>query len=25
VHEFFLGSATQRVLNSCPCVLFVHH
>ena len=25
LHEFFLGSATQRVLNSCPCVLFVHH
>ena len=25
LHEFFLGSTTQRVLNSCPCVLFVHH
>jgi nucleotide-binding universal stress UspA family protein len=25
LHEFFLGSTTQRLLNSCPCVLFVHH
>ena len=25
LHDFFLGSTTQRVLNSCPCVLFVHH
>ena len=24
LHDFFLGSTTQRVLNSCPCVLFVH-
>jgi nucleotide-binding universal stress UspA family protein len=25
LHDFFLGSTTERVLNSCPCVLFVHH
>jgi nucleotide-binding universal stress UspA family protein len=25
LYDFFLGSTTQRVLNSCPCVLFVHH
>jgi nucleotide-binding universal stress UspA family protein len=25
LHDFFLGSTSQRVLNSCPCVLFVHH
>jgi nucleotide-binding universal stress UspA family protein len=25
LRDFFLGSTTQRVLNSCPCVLFVHH
>ena len=25
LHDFFLGSTTQRLLNSCPCVLFVHH
>jgi nucleotide-binding universal stress UspA family protein len=25
LHDFFLGSTTQRVLNSCPCALFVHH
>jgi nucleotide-binding universal stress UspA family protein len=25
LHEFFLGSTTQRLMNSCPCVLFVHH
>ena len=25
LHDFFLGSTTQRVLNACPCVLFVHH
>jgi nucleotide-binding universal stress UspA family protein len=24
LHDFFLGSTTQRVLNACPCVLFVH-
>ena len=25
LHDFFLGSTTQRLLNACPCVLFVHH
>ena len=24
LQEFFLGSTTQRLLNSCPCTLFVH-
>ena len=25
LHDFFLGSTTQRLLNACPCVLFVYH
>jgi nucleotide-binding universal stress UspA family protein len=25
LHDFFLGSTTQRLLNTCPCTLFVHH
>jgi nucleotide-binding universal stress UspA family protein len=25
LRDFFLGSTTQRVLNSCPCVLFMQH
>jgi nucleotide-binding universal stress UspA family protein len=25
LHEFFLGSTTRRLLNTCPCPLFVHH
>lgn len=25
LHDFFLGSTTQRLLNACPCLLFVHH
>jgi nucleotide-binding universal stress UspA family protein len=25
LRDFFLGSTTQRVLNSCPCVLFTQH
>jgi nucleotide-binding universal stress UspA family protein len=24
-HDFFLGSTTKRLLNACPCPLFVHH
>jgi nucleotide-binding universal stress UspA family protein len=23
--DFFLGSTTERLLNACPCPLFVHH
>jgi nucleotide-binding universal stress UspA family protein len=23
--DFFLGSTTKRLLNACPCPLFVHH
>jgi nucleotide-binding universal stress UspA family protein len=23
--DFFLGSTTKRMLNACPCPLFVHH
>ena len=25
LQEFFLGSTTKRLLNACPCALFVHH
>ena len=25
LHDLFLGSTTQRLLNFCPCTLFVHH
>jgi len=25
IHDFFLGSTTQRLLRQCPCPLFVHH
>ena len=25
LYDFFLGSTTQRLLNACPCTLFVHH
>jgi nucleotide-binding universal stress UspA family protein len=25
IHDFFLGSTTQRLLKQCPCPLFVHH
>lgn len=25
LHDFFLGSTTQRLLKACPCPLFVHH
>jgi nucleotide-binding universal stress UspA family protein len=24
-HDFFLGSTTKKLLNACPCPLFVHH
>jgi nucleotide-binding universal stress UspA family protein len=24
IHDFFLGSTTQRLLQQCPCPLFVH-
>ena len=25
IHDFFLGSTTQRLLRQCPCPLFVYH
>ncbi|MGH6886532.1 MAG: universal stress protein [Geminicoccales bacterium] len=25
LHDFFLGSTTKKLLNACPCPLFVHH
>jgi nucleotide-binding universal stress UspA family protein len=25
IHDLFLGSSTQRLLELCPCPLFVHH
>jgi nucleotide-binding universal stress UspA family protein len=25
IHDLFLGSTTQRLLDLCPCPLFVHH
>ncbi len=25
LHDFFLGSATQRLLEACPCPMFVYH
>lgn len=25
LHEFFIGSTTRRLLNACPCPLFLHH
>lgn len=25
IHDFFIGSTTQRLLDACPCPLFVYH
>jgi hypothetical protein len=25
IHDLFLGSTTERLLEVCPCPLFVHH